>query len=116
MNEVKVGAVSFGDGSPRVCIPIVGRTREDILEQSKLIVDECHRLDSLYKDYPELRVSVIEWRADYYDDLADSDKLWEILNTLRLLFSDRLLLFTFTESEHISKVFMKKLLRVVWWI
>lgn len=99
MNEVKVGACSFGDGSPRVCIPLMGRTREDILEQSKLIVDECHRLDKLYKDYPELRVSVIEWRADYYDDLADSEKLWDILNTLRLLFSDRLLLFTFRSEE-----------------
>ena len=72
MNEVKVGACSFGDGSPRVCIPLMGRTGEDILEQSKLIVDECHRLDKLYKDYPELRVSVIEWRADYYDDRRNS--------------------------------------------
>ena len=99
MNEIKVGEYSFGNGSPRVCIPLMGRTRDDILEQSKLIMEECHRLDELYKDYPELKVSVIEWRADYFDDLADNDKLCEILNSLREAFSDRLLLFTFRSEE-----------------
>ena len=99
MNEVVFGNVHFGDGSPRICIPIIGRTTEEIIKCAETVRDECEMLDTRYADTPELRISVIEWRADFFDNLADGEMLWDILSKLRVMFSDRLILFTFRSEE-----------------
>ncbi|MCR5543630.1 MAG: type I 3-dehydroquinate dehydratase [Eubacterium sp.] len=99
MNELTVGGFTFGDGTPRICVPLIGRTEEEILKHADLIRKEIDRLDGVYSDTPELKVAVIEWRADYFDNLADLENLQMLLNNLRMIFSDRLLLFTFRSEE-----------------
>ncbi len=99
MKEISIKGFTFGDGTPRIFVPLMGRSDEEIMSHANLIRKEIDRLDEKYADHPELRVAVIEWRADYYDKLADLDALKEMLSKLRELFSDRLLLFTFRSEE-----------------
>ena len=99
MSEVSIGKYVFGNGNPKICIPVMGHTKNEILRHAREVMDECERLDEQYADYPELSVAVIEWRADFFDDLGDSEALLDTLSALREMFSDRLLLFTFRTEE-----------------
>ena len=99
MSELKVRDFVFGDGTPRICVPLMGRTEEDILNHANLIRNEIDRLDAMYKNNPELRIAVIEWRSDFYEHLSDTKKLADMLKKLRDIFADRLLLFTFRSEE-----------------
>ncbi|SNU08597.1 3-dehydroquinate dehydratase [Lachnospiraceae bacterium] len=99
MNELRVGDFTFGNGTPRICVPLIGRTEDEILNHANLIRSEINRLDAKYKDNPELKIAVIEWRADFYEQLGNTDKLLEILKKIREIFIDRLLLFTFRSEE-----------------
>ncbi|GCF95739.1 3-dehydroquinate dehydratase [Enterococcus florum] len=68
MMDVQVRNVRFDAGKPKICVPLVGGTREEILDQAekaKKIAD------------------VIEWRADYYDELGDDEQLLVTLLALR---------------------------------
>ena len=99
MTELTVKGFTFGNGTPRICVPLIGRTDEEILKHANVIREEIDRLDEKYSDNPELRVAVIEWRTDYYEKLADLEALTNILRQIRELFSDRILLFTFRSEE-----------------
>ena len=66
---------------------------------SKIIRMEIDRLDALYANRPDLRIAVIEWRADYYGNIAETANVFNILRHLRTLFPDRLILFTFRSEE-----------------
>ena len=50
MNTVKVKNVTLGEGKPKICVPIVGITKEDILNQAKALQN--------------VEVDVVEWRVD----------------------------------------------------
>ncbi|MCR5213717.1 MAG: type I 3-dehydroquinate dehydratase [Eubacterium sp.] len=89
----------FGNGTPRIVVPVMGLTDEELFDHASKIRTEIDRLDSLYPDDPNLRVAVIEWRADYYIDILKPGKLVETLSRLRDIFSDRVLLFTFRTEE-----------------
>ena len=99
MSELKVRDFVFGDGTPRICVPLIGRTEDEILNHANLIRSEINRLDAMYKDHPELRIAVIEWRTDFYERVGDLDKLSEMLTKIREIFSDRIILFTFRSEE-----------------
>ena len=50
MNPVKVRNITIGEGTPKICVPIVGVTKEEILEAGKNICT--------------IGADVIEWRVD----------------------------------------------------
>ena len=86
MNAVKVRNLEIGSGMPKICVPIVGKTREEILETAKEI-----------KEAP---VDLIEWRADWFEDVFDKDHVKSMLAELRSIIGEIPLLFTFrTKAE-----------------
>lgn len=68
MMDIQVREVRFDAGKPKICVPIVGKTFEEIIEQAV----EAKKI-----------AEVIEWRADYYEDVLDDDKLNTTLLALR---------------------------------
>ena len=96
MNETRIKNCIFGNGEPKICVPLVGRNDEEILSAAGNILSEAK---SLEEKYPNVRVDVIEFRADYYDNVADRIKLTELLSKLKELFSDRVLLFTYRSED-----------------
>lgn len=85
MNPVKVRNVEIGTGIPKICVPIVGVTREDILKAA----DEIKKLGA----------DVVEWRVDWYKDIFDSKETEETMKQLREALGEIPLLFTFRTSK-----------------
>ena len=85
MNTVKVRSIEIGSGIPKICVPIVGITKEDILEEAKNI--------------KTINADVVEWRVDWYEDIFNFDKVEETLVELRRELEDIPLLFTFRTSK-----------------
>ena len=40
MNTVKIRNLEIGKGMPKICVPIVGRTKQEILESAKEAIVE----------------------------------------------------------------------------
>ena len=85
MNPVKVRNVEIGTGIPKICVPIVGVTREEILEAGKKI---CH-----------IGADVVEWRVDWYENICEFAKVEETMKELRDVLGDMPVLFTFRTSR-----------------
>lgn len=85
MNQVKIRKIVFGEGRPKICVPITGRTREEI----------ALRTAELKAAKPDLA----EWRADWYEEVFDRKKLEEMLERLRGELGELPLLVTFRTKE-----------------
>lgn len=81
VTSVKVRGLVLGQGRPKICVPIVAETREEIVKAAEEI-----------KGLP---AEVIEWRADWYKDLQKPGGIGECLTELRkVLGEERAILFT----------------------
>ncbi|QRN84375.1 type I 3-dehydroquinate dehydratase [Chloroflexota bacterium] len=72
--------IEIGTGIPKIIVPIVGKTQKEILSDAKSIV--------------EIGAELIEWRADFYEDVRDEQKIKETLHVLRLIIGDIPLIYT----------------------
>ncbi len=98
MGVFPIKNIILGDGTPRICVPIIGRSEEEILMQSEEIAKEADRLrESGVREAPV--VDLIEFRADYYDNVCNQTMLTDLLKQLREQHKDRLILFTFRSEE-----------------
>ncbi len=85
MNTVKVRNVVLGEGMPKICVPIVGITKEEILNQAKALEN--------------IIVDVVEWRVDWFEGVFEIDKVKDVLVDLRNELKEIPLLFTFRTSK-----------------
>lgn len=85
MHTVKVRNTTIGEGKPKICIPIVGRTAAEIIQQAENI-----RL---------LPADIVEWRTDWYEDILDMEKMLRTAHGLRNALDDIPLLFTFRTAQ-----------------
>ena len=53
MNTVKVRDIEIGAGAPKIIVPIVGVTKNDIIEEAKT--------------FHSIPVDVVEWRVDWFE-------------------------------------------------
>lgn len=81
MNPVVVRNVKIGEGIPKICIPIVGKTTECIIEEAERI--------------RKLPADLVEWRVDWYEDAFDPEKVKAGLKALRQVLGELPILFTF---------------------
>ena len=49
MNTVQVKNTVIGEGRPKICVPIVGKTKTDILEEAKKIKAKEDRIEDLVR-------------------------------------------------------------------
>ena len=73
--------LQLGAGQPAVCVPLVGKNREDIEEQLAQIKAGPHDL--------------VEWRADFLTGGTEPENVLNMLQTIRAQLGDTVLLFTF---------------------
>ena len=85
MNAVKVRNTVIGEGMPKICVPIVGVTKEAILDEARAIT--------------KLPADVVEWRIDWFENVFDFDKLVDVLKDLREVLGDMPILMTFRTSK-----------------
>lgn len=86
MNPVIVRNVSIGEGMPKICVPIVGKTRDEILDAAKEILDSP--------------ADLVEWRVDWFESVVELQKVTTLSAELRDVLGDMPILFTFrTKAE-----------------
>ena len=85
MKAVEVRNIKIGDGIPKICVPIVGITKEDIINEAKT--------------FDNIPVDVVEWRVDWYEDIFDFAKTEETMKALREVLGETPILFTFRTSK-----------------
>lgn len=85
MNPVVVRGVKIGEGIPKICVPIVGQTREEIVEAGKTM--------------KSAGADVVEWRVDWYEEVFDYAKVEETAADLRKALGELPLLFTFRTAK-----------------
>ena len=84
---IRVRDIPIGEGSPKICAPVVEVTQEDILEEGEKL--------ALSKG-----VDLIEWRIDFYDESSDISKILQTASLLRTVVGKKPLLATFrTKNE-----------------
>lgn len=81
MNTVKIRNLEVGAGAPKVIVPIVGKTREEILAKGK--------------ELASIPLHVVEWRVDFYEDVFQISQVLETLKGLRAALGETPILFTF---------------------
>lgn len=81
MKPVQIRNLTIGCGRPKICVPIVERTEEEILSFAEKITQS--------------KADMVEWRADWYESVMEPDKVYEVLVDLRKILKDMPLLFTF---------------------
>ena len=85
MNTVKVRNIEIGAGIPKICVPIVGVTREEILAAAENI--------------KSTKADVVEWRVDWFDDVFATEKVLETAKELQEVLKDIPVLLTFRTSK-----------------
>ena len=85
MNTVKVRNIEIGAEIPKICVPIVGVTREEILAAAENI--------------KSTKADVVEWRVDWYEDIFDFVKTEATMQALREVIGEMPILFTFRTSK-----------------
>ncbi|MGI6010535.1 MAG: type I 3-dehydroquinate dehydratase [Ruminococcus sp.] len=86
VKPVKVRNLMIGEGIPKICVPVTGRTKEEVERQAERIAAAA----------PDL----VEWRADYLEEPENFSLVRETLSTLRAILREIPILFTFrTEKE-----------------
>lgn len=84
---IRVRNITIGEGSPKICAPVVEVAQEDILEEGEKL--------ALSKS-----VDIIEWRIDFYDESSDISKILQTASLLRTVAGNKPLLATFrTKNE-----------------
>lgn len=85
MKTVNIRNMQIGPGIPKICVPVTGVTEEEILEQAKQAVEQ----------QPDL----LEWRADFYEYLANSECVRKLSEKLRVILRQIPMIFTVRTSS-----------------
>lgn len=86
MTTVVMRELVIGEGMPKICVPVVGRTLDGILAQVEALRD--------------VSFDVMEWRADFYELVEDLDAVRVVLGEIRTVMPEKPLIFTFrSETE-----------------
>ena len=85
MNTVKVRNIEIGSGVPKICVPIVGVTKDEIIAEAKT--------------FDSIPVDVVEWRVDWFDDVFATEKVLETAKELQEVLKDIPVLLTFRTSK-----------------
>ena len=85
-NVIKIRGVAIGEGTPKIVVPIVGKTKVAILESATSFENE--------------KIEMVEWRIDFYEDALSVEKVLETLSAIRECLPEMPLITTFrTQKE-----------------
>ncbi len=83
---VQIKNLEIGEGTPKICVPVMGSDKEEIRQAAEGLKGEPFDL--------------VEWRADFYGEINQPDAVREALELLREILGECPLLFTIrTKAE-----------------
>ena len=107
---MEVRGVKIGEGIPKIIVPIVGTTKREILEAASSIMENAPKGNVLKgnalgknaigeKVFEGNVFDLVEWRADWFEDVFEFGKVEDVLKELREELGDIPLLFTFRTAR-----------------
>ena len=85
MTTLSIGKTVLGEGIPKIIVPLMGKTEEQLVQE--------------IKEVKLLKPDIIEWRVDVYEHVDQIEAVQEMISKLRMALSDELLLFTFRSHK-----------------
>ena len=86
MNKVvKIKDIIIGEGLPKICVSMIGKTVIQLIEEASFLKD--------------LDLDVVEWRADFYEEVMNIDKVKEALREIRKILYNKPIIFTFRSAK-----------------
>ena len=85
MNFITIKNCIIGTGIPKICLPIVGTTAEEICAQAQ--------------SFSGYHCDIAEWRVDWFADVDDRSKFEQTARSLRSVLPDTPILLTFRTKE-----------------
>lgn len=85
MNTITVRNVEIGAGKPKIIVPIVAVTHEEIIAEAK--------------SFKDIALDVVEWRVDWFEHSEDWNAVEALLKDLRDVLGDTPILMTFRTSK-----------------
>ncbi|WP_042454942.1 type I 3-dehydroquinate dehydratase [Neobacillus dielmonensis] len=82
---VTVRGVTIGEGIPKICVPLVGKTVQEIIEEAVSL--------------KTLDLDMVEWRADFFEHVEDISAVKTALEKIRGILDDRPIIFTFRSAS-----------------
>ncbi|SKA94993.1 3-dehydroquinate dehydratase [Caloramator quimbayensis] len=82
---LKIRDIIIGEGIPKICTSLVDSTIDDLIEESYNL-----------KKYD---LDLVEWRADFYEDIYEIEKVEKALISIRKIIYDKPLIFTFRSGK-----------------
>jgi 3-dehydroquinate dehydratase I len=83
--NVTVKGITIGEGAPKICVPMVGKTIAELTEEAQFL----NTVD----------LDVVEWRVDFFEQVEELEKVKEVLSTIRSILNDTPLIFTFRSAR-----------------
>lgn len=87
---LEIREMKLGEGMPKICVPITGKNDLELREEIAVLKTSC--------------CDVMEWRADYFEDIHNPEKVKEMLHELRILVGNIPILFTCRTKEEGGEV------------
>ncbi|RQD69088.1 MAG: type I 3-dehydroquinate dehydratase [Tindallia sp. MSAO_Bac2] len=84
-NVVEAKGVKIGEGVPKLCVPMVGRNEEQLIEEAKRI--------------KELPCDLVEWRADFFQQVVEKEVVVTTLEKIREIIPELPIIFTFRNKH-----------------
>jgi 3-dehydroquinate dehydratase-1 len=85
MTILSIGKTVLGEGIPKIIVPLMGKTEEQLVQE--------------IKEVKLLKPNIVEWRVDVYEHVDQIEAVQEMITKLRMALSDELLLFTFRSHK-----------------
>lgn len=85
MKTLNIKGIRIGEGVPKIIVPIVGKTKEAVVEKAN--------------SFQNIKIDVVEWRADFYDEVYDTVSVLDTLKALRSVIPNMPILFTFRTKK-----------------
>ncbi|MBO0454533.1 type I 3-dehydroquinate dehydratase [Candidatus Enterococcus murrayae] len=84
MKTVTIENVTLGEGQPKIIVPLVGKTRADVLQEAEIAVQS--------------NCDIVEWRIDHFEEILDFNKTAEFSKEVKAAVG-RPLLMTFRTAK-----------------
>ena len=79
--SVSIKNVILGEGETKICVPIIGKTKEEILAEAASI--------------STVDADIVEWRVDFFENVMSIPKVLELILSLVDILNEKPILFTF---------------------
>ena len=85
MDPVIVRNVKIGEGMPKICVPVMGKVKDEIMDAARAVCSSP--------------ADIVEWRADWFEDIFEIEKAVEVAAELRDTLGEIPILFTFRTAK-----------------